>query len=336
MNKLGNKIRSIRKKKGLAQKNLHDNQSAVAQIERGINKNPTPDTLRTIAENLDVSFEELVKDTDWKVPQAMVDQGKYGYSELDFDLIIKENGKIEIDYRRYPRYDTNGMENKFCPITASKLLFECKECKKPIGSSNQIYCMGCGNRIFQKPEYKSMDEFFSWAQIDKNFLSNRKAHNLEKLGNYPSNYGKDVKDMKIIQDEIDGISWAPIRFLEIKGNDEFLNELIIRLNEEVGSVYEKYHIDLLREKELFDGRDAVLKFFKTINDWISWDLMMGKFESGYLFNYDDYMKGVRSNDPICYDFHIKQIFRENFLSKMVEQLKIFLDRIVSKSIDEEE
>ena len=103
MESLGKKIKRIRIELGLKQAALHPNQSAVAQIERGNNKNPSPDTIRIIAENLNKSMEELVKNTDWKAPQKITQEGKYGYSELDFDLKILEDGKIEIQFRQYPR-----------------------------------------------------------------------------------------------------------------------------------------------------------------------------------------------------------------------------------------
>ena len=55
----------------------------------------------------------------------------------------------------------------FIPMTAvnrlgliTKLLFDCKHCKKPISANNQTFCMGCGEKIFVNPGFNSMDEYF--------------------------------------------------------------------------------------------------------------------------------------------------------------------------------
>ena len=175
MEPLGNKIKKIRLEKDLKQSALHPNQSAIAQIEGGKNKKPSPTTIQTIAQNLGITMEELVKDTDWKSPELMVEEGKYGYSELDFDLKILEDGKIEIQFKKYPRYDASGLENIYCPNSSSKLLFECKECKKPIISSVQIFCMGCGKKIMQSAGFESMDEYFKINGIDNNKMEYREA-----------------------------------------------------------------------------------------------------------------------------------------------------------------
>ena len=66
MEKLGEKIRRLRKEADKYQKELLDNQSAVAQIENGSNLNPKRARIKEIAINLGTTIEELVKDTDWK------------------------------------------------------------------------------------------------------------------------------------------------------------------------------------------------------------------------------------------------------------------------------
>ena len=93
MEKLGSRIKRLRKEKGVKQSFLHDNQSAVSQIERGFNENPSPELLRKVAENLEITFEELVKGTSWSAPKDSNSEGKYGYSELDFELTLSEAGR---------------------------------------------------------------------------------------------------------------------------------------------------------------------------------------------------------------------------------------------------
>ena len=61
LEKIGDKIKRIRKEKDLSQSNLHSNQSAVSQIEKGTIKMPTSSMLRIIAKNMDESFDELIE-----------------------------------------------------------------------------------------------------------------------------------------------------------------------------------------------------------------------------------------------------------------------------------
>ena len=71
---IGEKIRRLRKEKRLTQENLHHNQSQVALIEKGTKKggisNPTEDTLRIIAGNMDMTFESLIDETTWMKPES--------------------------------------------------------------------------------------------------------------------------------------------------------------------------------------------------------------------------------------------------------------------------
>ena len=130
MEDLGKKIKRLRIDKGLSQSNLHPNQSAVAQIECGLNLNPTEETLRIIVKELDISIEELVKNTEWTNSSAGGIEEKHIYSPLEFALAINLEGKISITYKSYTKYDDNGLKNKFCPETGVELLADCKNCKK--------------------------------------------------------------------------------------------------------------------------------------------------------------------------------------------------------------
>ncbi len=67
---IGQKIKQIRKEKSLSQENVYpSNQSLVSQIEKGVNKNPTEQTLRIMADNMDMSFDELIEGTEWELPR---------------------------------------------------------------------------------------------------------------------------------------------------------------------------------------------------------------------------------------------------------------------------
>ena len=62
---LAKRIESLRKKRGLSQEKIARladvSNNTIVNIETGINQNPTIETLRKIAEALDVSVEELIK-----------------------------------------------------------------------------------------------------------------------------------------------------------------------------------------------------------------------------------------------------------------------------------
>jgi len=149
MKNIGEKIKDLRLKLGLSQSNLFPtNQSAVAQIETGRNQNPTANTLRVIASNLEISFDELTKGTNWKNSSIKESAGAYGFSKLDFELHIDKKGEISISHKRYPKFDSNNLENKYCPTSGQKLLFDCQNCKKPILDEKQTFCMGCGKQTF--------------------------------------------------------------------------------------------------------------------------------------------------------------------------------------------
>ena len=65
LEKIGHKIKRIRNEKELSQSNLHSKQSAISQIEKGTIKMPTPSMLRIIAKNMNVSFDELIENTNF-------------------------------------------------------------------------------------------------------------------------------------------------------------------------------------------------------------------------------------------------------------------------------
>ena len=149
MESIGKKIKRIRTEKGLSQSNLNsDNQSAISQIESETNPNPNPETLRVIAKNLDIIFEELIKDTTWNDSRKLSTAGKYVYSQLDFTLYLNDQGQIKVVFNSYPFSDINGIDNKFCPVSGVELISNCSNCKKPILNAEQVFCMGCGEIIF--------------------------------------------------------------------------------------------------------------------------------------------------------------------------------------------
>ena len=78
MKTIGKKIKELRVKRGWKQSSLYiDNPSLISKIESGEIKTPTRETLEIIADNLEISFDELVKDTDWEKGYNEVKKTQY-------------------------------------------------------------------------------------------------------------------------------------------------------------------------------------------------------------------------------------------------------------------
>jgi len=145
--KIGEKIKKLRGK--TKQSAIYPtNQSMVSQIEKGINKHPTEQTLRIMAKNLDVSFEELIKDTDWEQSPHSQTGEKFAISHTECVITIEDSGIIKTKMKAYDRYNKSGEENQYDPDTGYKLLTECKNCKREIESPIHAHCFGCGTRVF--------------------------------------------------------------------------------------------------------------------------------------------------------------------------------------------
>jgi transcriptional regulator with XRE-family HTH domain len=340
MESLGKKIKKIRTELQLKQGALHPNQSAIAQIERGNNKNPSPDTIRIIAENLNKSMEELVKGTDWKAPQKMTEEGKYGYSELDFDLQILPDGKIDIHFRSYPRYDSNGIENKYCPISSSRLLFECKICKKPITASNQIFCMGCGENIFQVPEFNNINDFFKKLKLSDYELKQFEFIRASK--NDPTIRDLDVAIDGFYMDNMVGANkdiLAQWYYLEVKNNPKKLKAVIRYVSSLIHDYYsfgpnwgDSFNPSVLMLMK--EEGDDVESFFSGINAAMG----VTRPEDAF-YDLDEYCKGLKAKDDKVYNFHLDIKFKELFKENIIDELRLELEKIDTingLSVDEEE
>jgi len=168
MEKIGQKIKRIRQEKGFTQLSIYpENQSLIAQIEgKNYKSNPTSATLTNIAKGLEISFSDLIKDTDWKEVSPRLNRDEFSISEMNFDVSMESDGTIKVIFEEYPRYDTDGEQNRFCPTSGFELVTKCKACGKKFLNSSQVFCMGCGERLFFKYE-----QHFDELEIsDKSFL----------------------------------------------------------------------------------------------------------------------------------------------------------------------
>ena len=156
MKRIGKKIKEIRHQKGYSQFAVFpDSQSLISQLEKGKIKNPNEITLRTIAKNMEMPFQELIDGTDWD--RNITKDKKSEYVMSIFDPIVKvESGNIDIKMRTYPRYNSDGDENRYCPNTGTALILKCPECGRSIEDPSQKYCMGCGNAYYE-PKWKKFD-----------------------------------------------------------------------------------------------------------------------------------------------------------------------------------
>ncbi|SVD00215.1 uncharacterized protein METZ01_LOCUS353069, partial [marine metagenome] len=110
---IGEKIYRLRKKMNLTQKKIHKNQSQVALIEKGKKKggiaNPSENTLVIIAKNLGLTLDELIEETTWEKPEAVMEE--IAVSPKAWDIKIDDTGDIKWSCKIYDRYNENGEEN---------------------------------------------------------------------------------------------------------------------------------------------------------------------------------------------------------------------------------
>jgi len=196
--KLGEKIYQLRNAKKLKQVNLYPaNQSMISQIEGDRNTNPTEETLRIIAGNLDISFDELIKDTDWKRPNRFSKKGKYAISQTECFVTIEDSGVINVKMKSYPLYNEAGIENKYDPNTGYKMLVECPKCKRQIETPDQSFCLGCGFKLINMPDLTSLI-----ATAYKNFngeeVTDQKQIDEYDIRTYQGDVDKNLEKMVIM------------------------------------------------------------------------------------------------------------------------------------------
>ena len=145
---IGEKIKQLRKEKRLTQENVHNNQSQISQIESGRISNPDENTLVLIAKNMEISFDELISDTNWVKPETVSLGKELAFSPAKFDIEIDDMLNITYSHKSYPLYNENGEKNEFCIYSGQALINKCSKCKRCITQVKQQFCSGCGNILF--------------------------------------------------------------------------------------------------------------------------------------------------------------------------------------------
>ncbi len=148
MEKIGEKIKRIRKEMGLSQENIHNQQSLVSQIESGRIATPTEGVLQEIAKRLETTFLYLIEGTDWKKETTTLKNNEMAFSPVIVDIDIDDLGNISWSHKYYPLYNERGKRNEYCPESGEKLIDKCGKCDRQVENVKQKYCIGCGKALF--------------------------------------------------------------------------------------------------------------------------------------------------------------------------------------------
>ena len=172
---IGEKIFRIRNKMGLNQGNLHHNQAQVSLIEKGgdVTKpggivNPDENTLRIIAGNMEITFDELIKGTSWVKPEMVFMEKEIAFSPAYFNINIDDLLNLQWSNRSFPLYNEKGEKNEYCPYSGFKLIDKCEKCGRSVEKTDQAHCFGCGELLFF--EY-ALPAFLSEILSDHNTIS---------------------------------------------------------------------------------------------------------------------------------------------------------------------
>ena len=144
-----------------------ENPAYIAKLKRGDIKMPTEQSLRTIAANYEMSFDDLIHGTNWNKDkhEKVVQIKEFAISPQDIDCQFNESGSANINYKTYPLYNSNGEKNEFCPFSGLALITECSKCNRNIEYKNQLFCVKCGNKLIELPPrsilYPDVDDILS-------------------------------------------------------------------------------------------------------------------------------------------------------------------------------
>lgn len=264
---IGQKIKKIRLKKDMKQTAIHNNQSQISQIESGKISNPDEGTIKMIAKNLDVSFDELIEDTDWSAPEKKA--GQYAFSPNAYEFKIDEDNFISYRHKYYPLYD-DGIENKFCIETGDALISKCEICDREIKTIDQIFCSGCGKRLFKQFEisYKTKDLIASdHYNLDNHFMDSigiveQEINCLDKFQTFltKSNDIKEVAELKISMQDKRMLRKLTQKELEKKNSELFTkNNFKIQLFKTLEKHLKSKSKEMLRNTKEFNPKEELYK-----------------------------------------------------------------------------
>ena len=211
------KIMKIKNENNMINKQIFpENPAYIAKLKRGDIKMPTEQSLRTIAANYEMSFDDLIHGTNWNKDkhEKVVQIKEFAISPQDIDCQFNESGSANINYKTYSLYNSNGEKNEFCPYSGLALITECSKCNRNIEYKNQLFCVKCGNKLIEFPPrsilYPDVDEIlnkiniYSIDSLDEgiNVLSGNKGffieciNAVEKISNDLKNTIKELQSKK--------------------------------------------------------------------------------------------------------------------------------------------
>jgi len=298
MKNIGKKIKEIRTKNKWSQTAVFpDSQSLISQIEKGSIKNPNEGTLRMIAKNMEISFEELIDGTDWDRNVTKDKKTEYVMSIFDPIVTIDSAGKIELKMKSYPRYNVAGEENRFCPTTGNELISDCKKCGRSIESPIQQHCMGCGCQYYRTR--LSQFDLESGATFDLN-INRSEQKRVKKWRD--NKYWGDLK--------------SELYMLEEYGYDD-PNKVVA--------------VDMMLEYMFGPGNAGpIYKKYKHL----SWKDAAGKKRKGFNW-YEELEKGKYSQIDEIKEYFIYQQVSKEIFDRVLNELKRWEIEIISKNNNEE-
>jgi len=273
MKNIGKKIKEIRKQNNLSQENLYpSNQSLVSQIEKGIIKNPNESTLRIFADNIGVSFDELVDGTDWDRNMTKVKKTEYAISQSDPIVTIEKSGEVIVKMKSYPRYNDSGEENKYCPRNGTPLLIGCPECGRSLVSTHLNYCMGCGELLLRGWYSQERVDFNFWCDILVNEAEQKKLH--ESYYGKNSGYRQDSETINLMYTNNNTSDW-----------------MNFCLQPGLHRVYSDEEMDSLTDEEILKGAKSDVP---AIRDWWIDHIRTGNY-------YHELMKELKRYAHLMFD-----------------------------------
>ena len=208
----------------------------------------------------------------------------------------------------------------------NSLLFNCKNCSKPIQSIDQIFCMGCGKKIFHEPVLKQWMNFIEY-KIDNTFLEQKKIYRNNNIDDV-----QDLIDAYVIQ-KIKG-KINSIKFFEIRSDINWMKEILdtLEINSELHAAYESHSPASINSDLSHYGKKETQRilseYFASFGEPSS---IVPDF-----VDVEEYIKGLNTENDQYYNFHLRKHFEMRFISSMALALSKLIEEEKFEKVDQEE
>jgi transcriptional regulator with XRE-family HTH domain len=171
MHSLANRMKILRKNKGLSQRALAEcvcrthpgliGHSYIGMLETDKIRTPAAAIIQAVAEALDTSVDDLMGETTTETLNACVRRNRSaralcnnlscgGTRHEPTEDVIGQSVLIP-RFRALPACDRNGEPNRFCHLCGEAVVTECSKCQRPITHGSASYCRGCGHHLWRQP-----------------------------------------------------------------------------------------------------------------------------------------------------------------------------------------